>query len=146
MKKAIFLDLDGTVLDDDYNISEINKRAVKQKIKEGYNIYIITGKSFNGSIDFYKELGLNNSLVCYSGQAFYNPNNEGGYDLEIISIDVNDAMSIVDEISSLLKVVNYMFAGLNNKYYSHKKINSNMIDLLDSKDRIQDFEDSARRM
>ena len=68
MKKGLFLDLDGTLIDSNYKISKKNKEAIKKAINEGWKIYIATGKSFVEAIKFADELKLDTPLITSQGQ------------------------------------------------------------------------------
>ncbi|MDO4262087.1 MAG: Cof-type HAD-IIB family hydrolase [Eubacteriales bacterium] len=43
-KKALFLDMDGTTLDDQVQVPEGNKRAIRQAIQAGHEVVVTTGR------------------------------------------------------------------------------------------------------
>lgn len=66
--KAVFIDVDGTLLTDDLKISEGTKDIIKRLHAENILIVIVTGRSPSSSYNYYKELGLiNNPIVCLNG-------------------------------------------------------------------------------
>ncbi len=68
MNKAIFIDLDGTLLNDDHKISAINIKAIRKAQSKHFNIYLVTGKSINHSWKFYEQLHLKTWLITSAGQ------------------------------------------------------------------------------
>lgn len=74
MYKIIFCDLDGTLLDNNRKVSEINKNAIKKAIDIGCKFVICSGRS-NMSIDhFNKFFGfdlIKNYAVAFNGAYIY---------------------------------------------------------------------------
>lgn len=74
MYKIIFCDLDGTLLDDNKNIPEINKDLINKAINMGCKFVISSGRS-NMSIDYYnKYFGfdkIENYAVAFNGAYIY---------------------------------------------------------------------------
>lgn len=68
MAKGMFLDLDGTLLDSNYNISEANRKAIKRAKKEGWKIYLATGKSFLKTTRWAIDLEIDTPLITSQGQ------------------------------------------------------------------------------
>lgn len=68
MNKAIFIDLDGTLLSDNHKISRTNINAIKKAQKANYHVYVVTGKSIQHSWKFYKQLNLKSWLITSAGQ------------------------------------------------------------------------------
>ncbi|NQZ65921.1 MAG: HAD-IIB family hydrolase [Mycoplasmatales bacterium] len=73
MKKAIYIDLDGTLLNDKYKISKEDQKFLN-KIQDDYDIIISTGKSMENSISHYKKLNLNTYMSSSQGQVISLPN------------------------------------------------------------------------
>ena len=74
MKKLLCFDLDGTLLRDDKSIPEENIIAVKKAKEAGCYISIVTGRSFNSSIEIAKKLDLideNCFLINFQGNAIF---------------------------------------------------------------------------
>ncbi len=68
MNKAIFIDLDGTLLNDNYKISHFDLKALRKMQLAHYKIYLITGKSIHHALDFYNQLKLKTWLITSGGQ------------------------------------------------------------------------------
>lgn len=59
MEKVYFIDLDGTLLDDNKKLSDFNREKLEIAHKNGNKVVIVTGRG----IDFVNELGLGKYLV-----------------------------------------------------------------------------------
>lgn len=56
--KLFAIDIDGTLLTTDHQISEINRNAIQQAAKLGHKIAICTGRSLNSAEKIFQEIGL----------------------------------------------------------------------------------------
>ena len=63
----IVSDFDGTLVSDDGNIPEINKKAVREYIANGGKFAISTGRLHYGILPRAKELGLQGAISCCQG-------------------------------------------------------------------------------
>lgn len=64
---GIFIDLDGTLLNDSGKISK-DDLAYLKSVKDKYNIYLTTGLPYMAAKMFYDEIGLNTYLISSGGQ------------------------------------------------------------------------------
>lgn len=69
MIKLIASDLDDTLLDRSSQISVENKNVIREVLDRGFTFTIATGRMFQATAPFAKELGLNpeQALICYNG-------------------------------------------------------------------------------
>ncbi|WP_127942853.1 HAD family hydrolase [Mycoplasma sp. ATU-Cv-703] len=74
MKRALLIDLDGTLLDDQNKISVFNQKMINQARQAGWQVYLVTGKSFQHSYQFYKKLGLDSWFITSAGQVISRKN------------------------------------------------------------------------
>lgn len=65
MKKIIFTDLDGTLLDDNRQVSPENRRTIDEALAQGHQIVITSGRPLASVKLIAKELGLT-SEGCYA--------------------------------------------------------------------------------
>lgn len=72
-KTGIFIDLDGTLLNDQYQISEFDLKILKSLPKK-YHIYLITGKAIHHALKFYHQLNLKTFLITSAGQVISKAN------------------------------------------------------------------------
>ncbi|KRL23394.1 Cof-like hydrolase [Lentilactobacillus kisonensis DSM 19906 = JCM 15041] len=66
-KKLIALDLDGTTLNNDGQISARTKATLNQAIKAGCVVSLVTGRPNRISENFYDELHLNSPMINFNG-------------------------------------------------------------------------------
>ncbi len=57
-KKVLFLDMDGTTLDDKYRISEENTEALRKVTKAGHEVVITTGRTYSSAAYLRQHYGL----------------------------------------------------------------------------------------
>ena len=75
--KLIALDVDGTIMDRNFNISGQVKSAIKKAVDKGIYVLIATGRMYSATVPIAKHLGLKTPLVVYQGsliQEFYESN------------------------------------------------------------------------
>ncbi|ASA20674.1 Cof-type HAD-IIB family hydrolase [Paenibacillus donghaensis] len=125
--KLIALDVDGTLLDDDHQLSEENKQAVAEVTRLGGLIVLCTGRSPQNSIPFMQEMGLSGYVLGHNGAATVRVEDRKvlhqygmdarGLDPYIsycrergIHFDVNTAFDMyVDNVEHLTEEANYMY-------------------------------------
>lgn len=65
--KLIVTDMDGTLLNEEHEISRINKLALKKAADKGIEIAIATGRIYESAIKYARELGINTPMICCNG-------------------------------------------------------------------------------
>lgn len=63
--KMIFLDLDGTLLDDDKNLPAVNKEAIGQALAAGHKVIVCTGRPLSSAVQLLPMFGLDRQ-GCYA--------------------------------------------------------------------------------
>ncbi|MGL1893343.1 MAG: HAD family hydrolase [Spirochaetaceae bacterium] len=71
--KAIFLDMDGTVLDDTGTVSPEVQLCLKQIINRDIPIYLASGRSYESMLPTHGVLGLKTPLIAYNGAQLIEP-------------------------------------------------------------------------
>ncbi|MGE8203760.1 Cof-type HAD-IIB family hydrolase [Heyndrickxia sp. NPDC080065] len=72
--RLIALDMDGTLLNNEHKISDINKQAITKAKEMGIHIVISTGRSYGTVHQYAKELQLNSFLVTVNGGETWDSN------------------------------------------------------------------------
>ncbi|KGX87745.1 Cof-type HAD-IIB family hydrolase [Pontibacillus litoralis] len=75
-KHLIALDLDGTLLTDEKEISSRNKEIITAARDQGHIVCIATGRPHRASIRYYHELGLDTPMVNFNGALIHHPLND----------------------------------------------------------------------
>lgn len=65
--KAIFLDMDGTILDETGSVSFMVQQCLKKITNQGIPIYLASGRSYESMLPIHRSLGLNTPLIAYNG-------------------------------------------------------------------------------
>lgn len=74
--KMIFLDLDGTLLDDEKNLPKANREAIDAALAMGHKVLICTGRPLCSAIKQLPKLGLDKQgcyAITYNGGLIYEP-------------------------------------------------------------------------
>jgi len=69
MKGIVFIDLDGTLLNSEWQISERNKAAVSKVQGLGYEVVLCTARAITNSLDYAEQIGCN-YIVYASGNVY----------------------------------------------------------------------------
>lgn len=72
--KLIALDIDGTIMDKNFNISSEVKKTIQKALAKGIYVLIATGRMYSATVPIAKHLELNTPLIVYQGslvQEFY---------------------------------------------------------------------------
>lgn len=69
----IALDLDGTLLTDDKNISTRNQLVIEKVREAGHIVCIATGRPYRASQVYYQQLALNTPIVNFNGAFIHHP-------------------------------------------------------------------------
>ncbi len=144
MKKyLIALDLDGTTLTDEKNITDKTKEYIEKLIKDGHKIVIATGRPYAGMSRYYKELNLDTPVVVSNGGMVFNPTDHTfkkihyGIDKKkILKIFENNKEAIVDSYFNFDEKVYYsnktnVFDFLVNYQGESTVVTGNIEDIID---------------
>ncbi len=72
--KLIALDMDGTLLKNDQQVSEANRQAIKEAKEKGVKVVLSTGRSLNTCHDYAIALELQSYLVTVNGSEIWDEN------------------------------------------------------------------------
>ena len=73
-KRMLFMDLDGTLLNDAKQITEGNRVALEQALERGHGVIITTGRPLKSAMDQAHMLGMDRPgcyLIAYNGAVIY---------------------------------------------------------------------------
>ena len=99
MKKyLIALDMDGTLLNSQHQISTETSNYLRKLAKEGHKIIISSGRPIRGIRTFYNELELDTPAICYNGAYIY-PGQEKNFPEYCFSFSQDKIKEIIKDIS-----------------------------------------------
>lgn len=71
--KAIFMDMDGTLLRSDHTMSDKLKDKLIELDKNGVKIFISTGRMYAAALPYLKQLGITTPVITYNGGKIVDP-------------------------------------------------------------------------
>jgi 5-amino-6-(5-phospho-D-ribitylamino)uracil phosphatase len=74
--KLIALDMDGTLLDQNHEVSEENRKAIRDAEDKGVKVVLSTGRSLKTARDYVISLQLSSYLVTVNGSEIWGPDGE----------------------------------------------------------------------
>lgn len=123
----IALDLDGTLLNSEKNISERTKSVIFEAKRQGHHVAIATGRPYRASVRYYNELALDSPIVNFNGAFVHHPLDHS-FGTHHSPMELTTAKSIVSSCSEI-NVKNIMAEVLDDVYlHQHDElIMQNMI-------------------
>ena len=97
-KKLIFIDLDGTLLNDSFELTPYTRDTLRKVSERGHMIVLASGRPPRAILPYYEELGLKTPFIAYNGTYVADPNDKSfpslkkAFPLE----DVKDILSKID--------------------------------------------------
>lgn len=70
---AVFLDLDGSLLNTGCRVGEGDRRTIARLRAAGVRVYIATGRHYELSARYHRELGLTEPMLASDGAVLYHP-------------------------------------------------------------------------
>lgn len=110
-RKLILSDLDGTLLNDDEQLTPYTIRVIKELTKRGHIFCIATGRPLRSSEHIYHALGLNTIIANLNGSILTNPT-----DPNFLPINLTFSKDIIKTILSLKEINKYLGSILVENY------------------------------
>lgn len=95
--KLICIDMDGTLLVDEHNVSEENKKAVKYALEKGVHIAITTGRVYNCAMLYSELIGLKTPIIASNGAYIGGTNGEEIYKNPLTKEEVRTVFKIATD-------------------------------------------------
>ncbi|MEH7391859.1 HAD family hydrolase [Bacillus sp. JJ1503] len=86
--RAIFIDMDGTLLKASNSISSRNKEAINRLINQGVKVFLATGRHYDITVPYHKEIGLQTPMICLNGAAIHDA--ESGRIIQMKTVRLNE--------------------------------------------------------
>lgn len=102
--KAVAIDIDGTLINENSFCTERTEKAVKDLIKTGREVYIVTGRAITTSMSFAKQVAIPKYMINYNGGAVWN------FDLQIREYEQTIVPRAVKDILKLIRNYNDIMA------------------------------------
>lgn len=86
--RAIFIDMDGTLLTASNNISHRNMEAIHRLNYQGVKVFLATGRHYEVTAPYHKEIGLETPMICLNGAAIHDA--ETGKVIQMKTVQLNE--------------------------------------------------------
>jgi Cof subfamily protein (haloacid dehalogenase superfamily) len=86
--RAVFIDMDGTLLNSSNYISRRNMDAIYRLINQGVKVFVATGRHYEVTAPYHKEIGLITPMICLNGAAIHDA--ETGKAMQMRTLKIND--------------------------------------------------------
>ncbi|MDK0840102.1 Cof-type HAD-IIB family hydrolase [Clostridium perfringens] len=103
--KLICIDMDGTLLMDQQNVAEEDKKAIKEAVKKGVIVAITTGRIYDCARMYSDTIGLKTPIIASNGAYIGGVNDEEIYNNPLKQSDLED-FNIITKKNNLFTYVN----------------------------------------
>ena len=83
-KKMIAIDLDGTLLNQESQLSEYTISTIKKVRKQGHLVLIATGRPYRMAETFYQQLELDTPMINFNGSLVHIPNRRWEWEKNVL--------------------------------------------------------------
>jgi len=133
--KLLVTDVDGTLLDHNSKLTELNKRALLDCIKNGIDVVIATGKSIDSIMFIIKELNLTLPQITMGGAAIVTAN---GKVVDVINFPKQLYLEFIQDVR--IKGLEPTIATTDGKIYC-REYSENMKHILNAGEKIIKVDD-----
>jgi len=135
MYKLLVTDVDGTLLDHNSNLTELNKRALLDCIENGIDVTIATGKTIDSIMFIIRELGLTLPQITMGGAATVTT---GGEVLDVINFPRQLYLKFIRDVRT--KGYEPTIATVDGKIYC-REYSDNMMHIINAGEKIIKVDD-----
>src|SRR4051812_15435067 len=123
--RAIFIDMDGTLLKASNNISNRNIEAINRLMNQGIQVFLATGRHYEVTAPYHKEIGLSTPMICLNGAAIHDA--ETGRAIQMKTVQLNEqrfhALTAEKSCNVITNTANgFYYKKINKKIYYGKKV------------------------
>ncbi|RLL47737.1 HAD family hydrolase [Oceanobacillus piezotolerans] len=97
--RAIFIDMDGTLLTSSNEISLRNAQAINNAMNQGIKVFLATGRHYDITVPYHRALGLQTPMVCLNGAAIHDGRTGKAVQLNPVLINEERFHQLTDKIS-----------------------------------------------
>ncbi|MEG2869237.1 MAG: Cof-type HAD-IIB family hydrolase [Terrisporobacter sp.] len=95
--KLIVTDMDGTLLNEVHEISDENKHALKKASEKGIKVAIATGRIYESTIKYARELSIETPIICCNGALIKEENGNVIYESKIEDYICNNIIDLLEK-------------------------------------------------
>ena len=113
-KKMIALDLDGTLLNNESQLSDYTIDVIQKVKKAGHTVLIATGRPYRMAEKFYRQLQLDTPMINFNGSLTHIPGKQWDFEQEIL-IDKQYLIDFLDNEKSFEAI--FIAGEYKNKFF-----------------------------
>lgn len=95
--KAVFSDIDGTLLNTSHKIPEKTREKIRKMNQKGYPFVLVSARMPKGMTAIRDELGKDNPMICYSGALVVDGNGDSIYSVALKKEEAMDLKKFIQE-------------------------------------------------
>ena len=123
MYKAVFLDMDGTLLKSDHSVSEPTKLILRQLINKGIPVVLVSARPLDGMLPTWREIGLEGQPLVSLNGSYIVENDEPIFEA---MIDPSVAEGVAEQVRPFKATIAYYvrrewFAELTDTWTEHEQ-------------------------
>jgi len=96
--RAIFIDMDGTLLNASNTISNKNMEAINNLINIGVKVFLATGRHYDVTAPYHKEIGLKTPMICLNGASIHDAETGNALQMKTIRLNEERFHQLTDEV------------------------------------------------
>lgn len=97
--RAVFIDMDGTLLTTSNQISRRNTEAINMLINQGVKVFLATGRQYEITAPYYKALKLKTPMICLNGASIHDGRTGKAIQVTPIMLDKERFHQVTEEVS-----------------------------------------------
>src|SRR6185503_5707270 len=116
MYKAVFLDMDGTLLKSDHSVSEATKEKIRQLATRGIPVILVSARPYDGILPTFRSIGIpdDHPLVSLNGSYIV----EKGQPILDVKIDLDITEAVSEKVRPFQATIAYY---LQKKWFAEVK-------------------------
>ena len=123
MYKAVFLDMDGTLLRSDHSVSDATKETIRKIIKKGIPVILVSARPVNAILPTWRDIGLEGYPMVSLNGSYIIENDKPIFDA---MIDLPTAAGVAEQVHPFkVNIAYYLqrewFAVVNDEWTLHEQ-------------------------
>ncbi|RLQ93581.1 HAD family hydrolase [Falsibacillus albus] len=85
--RAVFIDMDGTLLKASNEISQRNIEAINRLVEQGVQVFLATGRHYEVTAPYHKQIGLRTPMICLNGASIHDAETGKATQMKTVRLD-----------------------------------------------------------
>ncbi|WP_075983015.1 Cof-type HAD-IIB family hydrolase [Bacillus massilinigeriensis] len=112
--KAVFSDIDGTLLNSNHQITSETKKEIIMVVKNNVPFVLVSARMPRSILQIQKELSIDSPIICYSGALVLGANDKNGQRKIIDSTSLSK-----EDVKEIFNIINTLYPTISSSLYSH---------------------------